>query len=114
MLNEGSTLLLSLCLGTAIAGMKWLTLKRLIRTSTITTIEARAKFNTVAIAQLVLSGSIYFWILLYALPASVLKFESGHNFIGVPLAGLMAGAVAGVVVSIVGGFFLRASKQDAT
>ena len=74
------------------------------------------QFNTFAIVQLTLFGSIYYWILLFAMlwmPESIFKDVSGHNFYGVPFAGLIGGACFGVVVGAIGEFFLRVDAQNA-
>jgi len=113
MLHEGTTLLLALCLGTAISGVRWLKLKRLVRADQLSTSDAQTKFNAFSIVHLVLSGTIYFWALLWILPASILKLQSGHNFVGVPLAGLLAGAVGGIVVSATGRYYLQNRTPNA-
>jgi hypothetical protein len=106
-MNERSTLAVALAAALVFAALAWWRHRRAISAGSESFATASAAFNRSAMFHCLAGGTLYFWLLLYLLPASVLVIEAGHNAFGLPLGGFLAGGVLALVVSMVGRYLLR-------
>jgi hypothetical protein len=68
--------------------------------------QAQSEFSKTAILQCVLGGTVYLWLVLFAMPAGWAPEIQGHGVVGIPFAGFLAGGFAGVILSLVGTLLL--------
>jgi len=106
-------LLLAIAAGAVLVYMRYRSLAVHVSANRMTTAQAASTFARSTVIQGILGGTVYFWLLLFGLPDNWLRNDMGHNSYGIPIAGLIAGGVAGAVMSVVGSRLLS-KPPDAT